>query len=205
MKKMVFALMALMAITTSAQADSCTAVLERNERGYDYIVRTFTNYDYYSERAACDESMKECRQELRERRRYDYNANFNCKLEGRRGGDNGRNQCSFDLVTRNGRVIETFSRRACVAANDACYRELVSRNRSGRNLHARCVQSRYSNPGREVTKTCSVDRMGRRGVVETHIASAQGQRGSGVQAKACQKAMRQCERNVVRRQYCSQR
>lgn len=203
MKKMVFALMTLMALTTSAQADSCTAVLEKSERGYNYIVRTFTNYEYGYNDNACRKSMQECNQEKREMRRYDNRASYACSVQGSGNGrDRGNNKCSFDLVTRNGRVIESFSRRACRAANDSCLRELVSRNRQGRNLRASCVKSRRSNPGRQVTKTCSFDRMGRRGIVETHFASAQGRRGTGVQQKACRKAERKCENNVVRRQYC---
>jgi hypothetical protein len=203
MKKMVFALMALMAITTSAQADSCTAVLEKNERGYNYIVRTFTNYDYWDRQDACRESMQECRQEKRERQRYDNRGSFNCSIQGA-GNGRGNNRCSFDLISRNGRVLDTFSRQACRAANDSCNRELVRRNRRGQNLQARCVKARGTNPGRQVTKTCSFDRMGRRGVVETHFASAQGRRGTGVQQKACQKAQRKCQSNLVRRQYCVQ-
>ena len=203
MKKMVFAIMTLIALTTSAQAESCTAVLEKSERGYNYIVRTFTNYEYGYNQNACQESMKECKQEKREMNRYDNRASYACSIQGRGNGNgNGNRKCSFDLVTRNGRVIQSFRSRQCRAANDSCMRELVSRNRRGQNLQARCVKSRGTNPGRQVTKSCSFDRMGRRGVVDTHFAQAQGGRGTGVQQKACQKARRKCERNVVRRQNC---
>jgi hypothetical protein len=204
MKKMVFALIALMAMTTAAQADSCTAVLEKSEYGYNYMIQTFTNYDYWDRQDACEESMRECRREMRERRRYDSRANYACNIQGRRGNDRG--QCSFELVTRNGRTLQSFNRRACQAAKDACNRERVRRNRNGQNLRAQCIKvGRTTPPSRQVTKSCSVDRMGRRGVVETHFAQATGRRGTGVKAEACRKAMRKCERNTVRRQYCIER
>ena len=204
MKRFVFAFVTLLALTTSAQADSCTAVLEKHERGFDYIVQTFTNYDYWNEQAACQESMQECRREMRERRRYNSRGNFTCNVQGRRGD---RGQCSFELQTRNGRTLDSFSRNACQAAKDACNRERVRRSRNGQNVRATCVKiGRTTPPRRQVTKSCQVDRLGRRGqYIQTHNAQVTGQRNSGVKQKACRKAMKKCQRNVVRAQYCVQR
>lgn len=202
MKKLLLVLVTLFA-AASVSADTCTALLQDNDLGYNYTIQRFSNYSWDRE-TACQDSMQECRREMRERRRWDSYANLTCKVEGRRGGNNG--QCSFDLVTRNGRTIDTFSRRACRAANDACFRELTRRNRNGRNLQARCVKSRYSQPPRNVTKSCTVDRLTRNGRhVQSHSAQAQGRRGTGVKAEACRKAMRKCQRNTVRAQYCERR
>jgi len=201
MKKLLLILVTLFA-TANVSADTCTALLQDNNSGYNYTVQRFSNYSYDRQRA-CEDSMQECRREMRERRRWDRFSNLTCKVEGRRGGNNG--QCSFDLVTRNGRTIDTFSRRACRAANDACFRDLTRRNRNGRNLQARCVKRR-GGQSRTVTKSCSVDRLTRNGrIVQTHFAEVMGQRGSGVKAKACRKAMNKCQRNTVRAQYCQKR
>lgn len=200
--------MALVTLLTvsSVSAEVCTANLDQQERYGSYTIQRFVKFDYNYNRA-CNEALQDCRQEMRERRRWDYNANLTCTVEGS-GRGNGNRNCSFDLERRNGRVVDTFSRMSCRAAEDACMRDLIQRNRNGRNLRARCVQStrRQTPPTRQVTRSCTVDRMGARGNVRgTHTAEATGRRNSGVQAQACQKAMRKCENNTTRRQYCVQR
>jgi hypothetical protein len=56
---------------------------------------------------------------------------------------------------------------------------------------------------RQVTRTCRATlhrRNGRR--IDSFSAQATGRRGSGVKGRACQKALRRCERNAIRAQYC---
>ncbi|OUR94194.1 hypothetical protein A9Q84_17990 [Halobacteriovorax marinus] len=202
MKKLLLVLVTLFA-AANASAESCTALLQDNDRGSNYTVQRFYNFSWDQE-SACRESMQECRQEMRERRRWDRFSNLTCHVEGRRGGNNG--QCSYDLVNRNNRQLESFSRMSCRASADACQRELSRRHRRGQNRQARCVKRRGGGQSRNVTKSCSVDRLGRNGrFLQTHVANATGARGTGVKAQACRKAVRKCERNTVRNQYCVQR
>lgn len=204
MKKILVAFVALLTVS-NVSADLCTAELKQQDRYSSYVIQRFVKFDF-NEMKACNEALRDCRQEMRERRQWDRNANLTCELEGNRNG-NGNRLCSYDLETRNGRVIDTFGRRSCKAAEDACMRDLIQRNRNGRNLRARCVQSRgNTNPGNQVTRTCTVERRGARGnVMTTHLGQATGRRGTGVKAKACQKAMRQCQSYASNRQYCTQR
>ena len=202
--------MALVTLLTvsSVSAEVCTAKLDQQDRYSSYTIQRFVKFGF-NQQQACNEAMQDCRQEMRERRRYDRNANLTCSVEGRGNGNgNGNRNCSFDMQQQNGRVIDSFSRQSCRAAEDACMRDLIQRNRNGRNLRARCVQSRVrpTPPRRNVTKSCTVDRRGPQGRVKgTHSAKATGRQGSGVQAQACRQAMNKCQRNVVRRQYCTQR
>ncbi|PIK15660.1 hypothetical protein [Halobacteriovorax sp. JY17] len=205
MKKILMALVTLLTVS-SVSAEVCTAKLDQLDRFGSYTIQTFVKFDFNQQRA-CNEALRDCRQELNERRRWDRNANLTCSVEGR-GNGNGNRNCSYDMQRRNGAVIDTFSRQSCRAAEDACMRDLIQRNRNGRNLRARCVQSysRPTPPTRNVTRSCTVDRRGGQGRVrDSHTAQASGRQGSGVLAKACQKAMNQCQRNVINRQYCTQR
>lgn len=205
MKKIFMALVTLMTVS-SVSAEVCTAKLDQIDRHRSYTVQRFVKYDYNQSRA-CNQAMSDCRREMSERRRYDRRGQYTCTVEGR-GGQQDRN-CTFELQQQNGRVIDVYTKLSCRAAEQACFRELLQRNRNGRNLRGRCVQS-YSRPTppptRKVTKSCTVDRRGGQGRVKaSHTAQATGRQGSGVKAKACQKAMRKCQNNVRNRQYCTQR
>jgi len=206
MKKIFMALVTLLTVS-SVSAEVCTAKLEQHDRYSSYTIQRFVKFDY-DQQWACEDAMYDCRQEMRERRRWDRFANLTCSLEGRNPGQ-GRQQCSFDLQRRNGRIIDTFSRQSCRAAEDACMRDLVRRNRNGNALRARCVRgySSPTNPGRQqVTRSCTVDKRGGQGRVrDSFTAQATGRQGSGVKAQACSKAMRKCQNTVVRNQYCTRR
>ncbi len=209
MKRILIALATLLTVS-SVSAEVCTATLDQQERYGSYTIQRFVKFDYNYQRA-CNEALQDCRQEMRERRRWDRNSNLTCNVEGRGNGNgngNGNRNCSYDIQTQNGRVVDTFSRMSCRAAEDACMRALIQRNRNGRSLRARCVQSysRPTPPTRQVTKSCTVDKRGARGNVKnSYTAQATGRPNSGVQAKACQKAMQKCQSTASRRQYCTKR
>lgn len=130
-----------------------------------------------------------------------------------RWDNRGEVQCRSRMVTRRGRTLESFMgfgwdrQEARRKAMRKCRRALRRRQNNGRNRAAQCeVTCRRNGRRNMVNKSCSVDRLGRRGrTIQTHVGQARGPRGTGVKARACDKARRQCQRNRVRAQRCVRR
>jgi len=191
--------------SASAAASTCTYDL-KDRNGYD--INTFRASSYYRSEA-CSMARQQCQDDLIRRHRRQRDPGAYCS---ERYFDDGRSQdrrvCKFNLVRGNGRIIETFRSRGynpCQEAKRECRQELRYRQSNGRNMRARCEKDGYSNPRqpRMVSKSCSVERIGRRGrFVQTHFGSAYGPQGSGVQQQACQQAMRSCRSAANHRQTC---
>ena len=119
-------------------------------------------------------------------------------------------ECRAEMQTRRGRTIDVFygysdySRRdACYDARERCERALRRRQRDGRNPYASCIVQRNRRDRGNVSKTCSVYRYGKRGrYIDSYFATANGRTVRDAKRKACAKALKKCNRHVVRRQYC---
>lgn len=152
MKKILIGIAALVTVS-NVSAEICTAELKQKDRNRSYTIQSFSKYDFNQQRA-CDVALQECNQEMRQRARFDRHANLTCTVETIRNGNgngygNGSRNCSYDLQRQNGRVVESYSRISCKAAQDACMRDLIQRNGNGNSLRARCVESGpQSNPRR---------------------------------------------------------
>lgn len=134
-------------------------------------------------------------------------------------------QCSYDVMA-NGRVIDVITvgsdispAQACQKANVACVGMLRSRYSHVRG--AFCLESRRGGgwnpapiprpiprPGPQyVTRTCNA-RLMERGYyggdyqVQSFFATATGYAGSGVQRRACDEALRECQFSARFNQYC---
>jgi len=199
MKKLIIIAATLFA--TTAAAEYCSSRLQ-DVRGN--TLRTFSGYGY-SANEACKEALRECRFEKRrlagQSRRY---RDASCMVERRTRPvpTPVKRTCEFDLKKGNGRVIDTFRAKgqsksqACQKARRKCENDLWNRQANGRNPRAYCAKS-FSNGGGNdydfVTKSCTVERVNKRGrIVDTHFGSASGRRNTGVKARACQKAMSDC-------------
>ncbi len=189
-----------------ASASNCTYDL-KDRSGFD--LETFRSYATYRFEA-CDEARMECQNELIRRHRRQRNPGAYC---AERYYDDGRNNqrktCRFNLVTRRGRVVDSFQSRGynpCQDAKRECRQELRYRQNNGRNMNARCEkEGRFEPvpPTRMVSRSCTVDRMGRRGrVVQSHFGSSYGRQGTGVQRQACDQAMRSCRMSTRGNQRC---
>ena len=135
-------------------------------------------------------------------------------------------QCTYEIINNRGRVVDAITvgsdispAQACTKARVAC--EGLSRNHG---YGARCVESRRGGfdpypypdprpnpnprprPGNFVTRTCSATLM-ERGYyrdfpVATFSSTATGVRNTGVQARACNQAQRECDFSRRFDQYC---
>ena len=196
MKKMLLAVFVFAGVMSAANARPCSVTLE-DRRGD--VIRHFTGYGQNS----CREALSECKQEMQY---YRHRSGLRCRQQTTRPPS--RQSCEYSIVTRRGNIVESFrdaGRDACWSAQRQCEDNLWRRQRNGRNPHATCERtSGNTRPGRDtVTRSCSVKRVAPRfGIMERYSASASGLRGSGVKDRACTKALRKCERDTVRRQYC---
>lgn len=136
--------------------------------------------------------------------------------------------CRVDLVGPRGGSLQTFQAPRCQGALRRCRVTLNARRDRGRLHRGSCqIVADYGRPGwdrpgygRQVVRTCTVnlEQRGRhwrrparyphprrfRTVVDTFTARARGQFRTGVKQRACNKAMRRCERNRGFRQVCVQ-
>lgn len=126
-------------------------------------------------------------------------------------GQYGRS-CVAGIETRRGRIIQRFRAPRCRGPQSAmrqCRRELERRQYNGQNPYARCVILRrpgngggydpYPGGGYDPTPMarCSVDRVGRSGVVrQSYMRRARTRR------IACDAAVMACSRDRVRQQRC---
>ncbi len=135
-------------------------------------------------------------------------------------------QCSYEVVAGRfgGRVIDVITvgsdispSQACSKARVACDGILRSRYSHIRDAHCSPARGGYDprpvpprpipGPGRDyVTRTCQADLM-ERGYysdyrVSTFTATTTGLRGTGVKARACDEARRECEYNRRYNQFC---
>lgn len=133
-------------------------------------------------------------------------------------------QCSYEVVAGRfgGRVIDVITVGSNVSPSQACQKARVAcegmlRSRYSNIRDAYCSQARGGydprpipprpTPPRDyVTRTCSADLM-ERGYyndyrVSTFTTTATGIRGTGVKARACDDARRECEYSRRYNQYC---
>jgi len=121
--------------------------------------------------------------------------------------------CSVDVKNGRGNTQDVFTsygydrQDACQQAKRDCKRAIRNRYYQGRNHYCE-VQGRHGGNGgygQQVTKQCSSSMVGPRGrTIQTFRATAHGQRvqrgprsqggGQHVKRKACQKALRKCNR-----------
>lgn len=104
--------------------------------------------------------------------------------------------CTAKMLTRRGRIIDSFVGYSCHEAKNKCERQLRRRNRTGRNLGAYCdvdLRGRRGGQVHRVTRSCSADLKGRFGRTrKTFYAQAVGRAGTGVKRIACDKAVQKC-------------
>jgi hypothetical protein len=111
-------------------------------------------------------------------------------------------QCSVELENGRGRILEVFRaygydrQDACMEAKRDCRQAIRAGYYRARILNCNVVKPRNR---RMVSKSCSSSLINPRGrTIQVFFGSARGVRGTGVKAKACQKAQRQC-RNFKQR------
>lgn len=223
MKK--FLVAAVVLVSSMAMAETCNVdMVARNGRSID----KFASFDYNFE-AACRQALRQCLQE-QDRRSYDrVVATASCQVTDtrRRPGPapvppHRRHEvCSFNLVnTNNGRIVDTFTAQAqneiqaCRKADDKCFDARYTKANPWKFSCEKVRGGGHNRPTPKpvVTRFCSVDRIangrlsGR--VVQTYTSSATGAQGSGVQARACEKATQSCAidaRYSGRRDTCMRR
>lgn len=108
-------------------------------------------------------------------------------------------RCRVDLENGRGRILDTFTGfgydryEACQEARRDCRRMRRSGYYRARILN--CVERRGRGHRRIVQRSCTARLTGPRGrrTIQTFRGTASGRRGSGVQAQACERALRQCQ------------
>ncbi len=218
MKKFLIAV-GLVLSSVSAMAVTCNAeMVARNGR----VIDRFSSYDYSYDQA-CREALRECRYE-KQRRSYDVVVQrATCEVERRNPNPVPRKEvCSFNLVnSNNGRIVDTFTAQgqneiqACKKADDKCFDARYTKANPWKFSCEKVRGGGYDprpRPNPTVTRFCTVDRIGntRYGgrVLQSYTASATGVQGSGVLARACQKAASDCSidsRYSGQRDACVQR
>ena len=122
---------------------------------------------------------------------YDYGRDY----------DRGYNRGACEYVLKNGRgmTLERFRgngynrQDACMQARRSCTRAINGGYHRARRLY--CEEVRQTRPQRPtVQRSCNASLIGPRGWTQrTFLGRASGPRGTGIQAQACQRAMRQCQ------------
>lgn len=111
------------------------------------------------------------------------------------------NSCTVLMKNQRGLTVQTFNswgydrRDACQQAKRQCERAIWNGNRHP-GARLRCEVAQYGGGyGQQVTRRCSTQLIGPRGRTIQHFTGrATGQVRTGVKAKACRNALRQCNR-----------
>lgn len=201
--------------STSAMAEYCSYELQ-GQRGMVFDRFTEYGYDRYD---ACQNAQREC-ERAQYRRQRDGMRPGMCVRSGSNPGPTprpGRFTCTAELHRGNGSILRTFVGRgmdrgqACKDARRDCELE-ASRIRRGRyNQSVYCTTNPNGRPGPipgpvMVSRSCSVELVSPRfGLQQVFSGYATGRIGTGVQERACDNAMSQCQSRAVRRQYCRRR
>lgn len=185
-------LLVTMLFSLPTLADYCTSYLKDGQA----TIRSFQGYGYNGFEA-CDQAMRECNYEKSRIRYNGQYRNLYCTTAFNQGPV--KQSCTFQVVVdgrRRTRVINEVSargknmRRACMKAQNKCFNAL-SRAPYG----ARCVKKfgRGNDRPNYVTRTCTAQKIGRRGMTRNFYGTATGPRGTGIKRQACDKALRQCQ------------
>ena len=173
-------------------ADYCTSYLKDGQA----TIRSFQGFGYNGFEA-CNQAMRDCNYEKSRIRNHRSYRNLYCTTAFNQQPAKAR--CTFEVVVdgrRRSRVISQHSaqgnnmRRACVKAQNKCFNAL-----SRAPFGARCVKKlgRGGDRPNYVTRTCTAQKIGRRGATRNFYGTATGPRGTGIKRQACNKALRQCQ------------
>lgn len=204
MKKIIALFMVLLA--TSASAEICNSTLkDRN----GWTLRTFSGFGY-SKVEACNQARSEC---MWEKDRLSYDRRYRgayCTVEND-WNTNPRRNCQFEMTTRRGRVIDSFTatantqQRACRQAERQCNNALWARQSQGRNPYATCKRVGFGggDHDRRITESCTIKRIGPRGrTIQHHYETATARTSYEAKQRACEKARRSCGMASNHRQSC---
>ncbi len=126
------------------------------------------------------------------------------------GGYNTGHGCRADMVTRVGRVIQSFQAPRCQGAMRQCQRELSRRQAQGLNRRATCrtgagghTGGGYGGGHNNQSRVCYVDRISSYGQhIMTHSGHANGYNAMN---QACTEALNKCRRAKSYDQRCRRR
>lgn len=197
----------VLAASTYAGAN-CTARLESRSGA---VIDTYRAY-------SCRDAKRECNRDLARRSRRGTDRGLRCVTNGDYNPypTPSLDYCTVNMRRNNGNIIDSFTgeaysqRQACNEAQRECERDLERRQRNGRNPRAYCDGNGRDNGnpdyGQRVTRTCTVERYNYRTgrFVDYHTATVTGRRGTGVEAKACQEALQDCNYSSGFYQSCRQ-
>jgi hypothetical protein len=216
MKKLIMMLALGMAfVSTAAMAEYCSYELQ-GPRGM--IFDRFTEYGY-DRFDACQNAQQECERAQYRRQRDGLRPGI-CMRSGSMPGPiprPGRFSCVSELHRGNGSILRTFVGRgmdmgqACKEARRDCELEAARARRGNRYGSLYCTTNPNGRPVPGpgpvvVSRSCSVELVSPRfGLQQVFNGYATGAMGSGVQERACDNAMSQCQSRAVRRQYCRRR
>lgn len=202
----------LLTFSALASAEICTSVI-RDRNGYEW--ETFTRSSY-SQQAACDMAIYDCRGALsygQSMGRY-YDAFCEIKYDRPDPYPDPRPNpivCQADLVDRYMRVVRVFTAPgssewdACNTSMRFCQDALNRRDTMGTSCVNRGVIDNRNEPRPPRTKTeqCTANRLDPAGMfIQSYVATAIGPMNSDVRGEACRRAINDCSRDLRGRQTC---
>ncbi len=204
----------LLTLSTFASAEVCTSVI-KDRSGYEF--ETFTRTDY-SQAAACDQALFDCRNALSMAQSYGRYYDAICEIKYNQPNPYPRPNpnplvCQTDMMDYYGKVVRTFSApgateyEACGTSDNFCKVELARNNSYGFTCVNRGLINNRQDPRpprRDRTEQCMTNRRDPAGMfIQSYLATATGPEGTDVLGEACRLSMNDCSRDIRGRQTCT--
>ncbi len=214
----------ILGFSAFASAEVCTSVI-RDRSGYEW--ETFTRSSY-SQSAACDQALYDCRDALAYAQSYGRYYDAQCEIKWNNPYPTPTPNpypnpyptpnpsgyiCQTDLVDYYGNTVRSFTApgadpaTACMTSDNFCKVELARNNTYGTRCENRGLIGNRNDPrppSRNRVEQCTVNRLDPAGMfVQAYTEQASGPINSDVKGEACRLALQDCSRDIRGRQTCN--